>query len=490
MKIQDVEARTGLDRATIRFYEKEQLLIPERLENGYRNYTEADVELLQKIKLLRKLGVTLNTIKELEQGSEVLSEVLCRQIQALEQQIQDDAKAKGICKEMLDDCAQYNTLDPVFYLDKLALPKENTDFREISEIEIHPIRRYVARLIDTVLAVSLIRAFFVIIMRIRPFSNTALEVLTPILGYILCVIVSALLLHTIGTTAGKWLMGIKLEDPNGGKLSFRSAITREINVVIAGFGFQIPIFRQIRLYISYRDTVNGKGTEWDNDAEIQYGEPTIYKIVLAILAVLVVVALNYASARDAVLPKYRGNNISTAQFISNYQDYEKAFENDNTMILQQDGSWKKRTDYSVEITQIGDPNHIRKNFKFTYNENGEIKTIAFEDSWEDLSLNAIFPDYCYTVLYTALASQKGVSAGDLQQLTQSLSEQLGRGLEKGGCNSGEIAIKNIRFTWTTELPEKEYLYIDHSGGLLFSVSTNDTQDPPIPYTLEFLISIE
>ena len=76
MKIQDVEVLTGLDRATIRFYEKEQLLVPERSENGYRNYTDDDVKLLQKVKLLRKLGVSLNTIKQLEQGSELLPEVL------------------------------------------------------------------------------------------------------------------------------------------------------------------------------------------------------------------------------------------------------------------------------------------------------------------------------------------------------------------------------------------------------------------------------
>ena len=37
MKIQDVEVRTGLDRATIRFYEKEQILLPQRADNGYRN---------------------------------------------------------------------------------------------------------------------------------------------------------------------------------------------------------------------------------------------------------------------------------------------------------------------------------------------------------------------------------------------------------------------------------------------------------------------
>ena len=36
MKIKELEHQTGLDRATIRYYEKEGFLEPSRGENGYR----------------------------------------------------------------------------------------------------------------------------------------------------------------------------------------------------------------------------------------------------------------------------------------------------------------------------------------------------------------------------------------------------------------------------------------------------------------------
>ena len=52
MNIAEVERRTGLTRANIRFYEKEGLLSPARGANGYRDYTEADVETLRKVRLL------------------------------------------------------------------------------------------------------------------------------------------------------------------------------------------------------------------------------------------------------------------------------------------------------------------------------------------------------------------------------------------------------------------------------------------------------
>lgn len=50
MTIKEVEERTGLTRSNIRFYEKEKLIQPIRNEsNGYREYTEKDVEDIKKI---------------------------------------------------------------------------------------------------------------------------------------------------------------------------------------------------------------------------------------------------------------------------------------------------------------------------------------------------------------------------------------------------------------------------------------------------------
>ena len=63
MRIKEVEARVGLSAKNIRFYEKEGLLCPRReAGNGYRSYTDEDVERLRRIKLLRKLDVPLSEI--------------------------------------------------------------------------------------------------------------------------------------------------------------------------------------------------------------------------------------------------------------------------------------------------------------------------------------------------------------------------------------------------------------------------------------------
>ena len=69
MKINEVEAAVGVTKKNIRFYEEEGLISPRRESgNGYRSYSEADVERLRRIKLLRKLDVPLAEIRQMLEG--------------------------------------------------------------------------------------------------------------------------------------------------------------------------------------------------------------------------------------------------------------------------------------------------------------------------------------------------------------------------------------------------------------------------------------
>lgn len=66
MKIGEVAKRSGTGIETIRFYEREGLLLePERRPSGYRQYGEATVERLDYIRRAKELGFTLAEIKEL-----------------------------------------------------------------------------------------------------------------------------------------------------------------------------------------------------------------------------------------------------------------------------------------------------------------------------------------------------------------------------------------------------------------------------------------
>ena len=77
MKINQVEELVGITKKNIRFYEAQGLLSPERdPENGYREYSLRDVEQLKRIKLLRKLDVPCEKIRQVSFGELKLSDCL------------------------------------------------------------------------------------------------------------------------------------------------------------------------------------------------------------------------------------------------------------------------------------------------------------------------------------------------------------------------------------------------------------------------------
>ncbi|MCZ2340661.1 MAG: heavy metal-responsive transcriptional regulator [Bacteroidales bacterium] len=66
MKIGEVAKRAGIGVETIRYYEREGLLLePERRPSGYRLYDESTVERLEYVRRAKELGFTLAEIKEL-----------------------------------------------------------------------------------------------------------------------------------------------------------------------------------------------------------------------------------------------------------------------------------------------------------------------------------------------------------------------------------------------------------------------------------------
>ncbi len=66
MEIRELAERTGVPAKTIRYYEEIALLpSPPRKSNGYREYSETDVDRLKLVAGARRLDLTLEDIKEI-----------------------------------------------------------------------------------------------------------------------------------------------------------------------------------------------------------------------------------------------------------------------------------------------------------------------------------------------------------------------------------------------------------------------------------------
>ncbi|MCM1261714.1 MAG: MerR family transcriptional regulator [Butyrivibrio sp.] len=103
MTIKEVEEKTGLTRSNIRFYEKEKLIEPSRDDkNGYRDYSEKDVENIKKIAYLRTLEISIEDIRNIISDEASLTEVIEKQAATLQTQIEGLSKAKTMCARMLE----------------------------------------------------------------------------------------------------------------------------------------------------------------------------------------------------------------------------------------------------------------------------------------------------------------------------------------------------------------------------------------------------
>ncbi len=64
MLIKDVCQKTGLTKKAVEYYQQKGLVSPEIKENGYRHFSQGDVEKLKKIALLRKFDLSTEEISK------------------------------------------------------------------------------------------------------------------------------------------------------------------------------------------------------------------------------------------------------------------------------------------------------------------------------------------------------------------------------------------------------------------------------------------
>lgn len=106
MTIKEAEEQTGLARSNIRFYEKEKLIEPSRNDkNGYRDYSEKDIENIKKIAYLRTLEISIEDIRNIISDKVSLTEIVEKQTKTIQTQIDGLNRAKTMCERMLEDGA-------------------------------------------------------------------------------------------------------------------------------------------------------------------------------------------------------------------------------------------------------------------------------------------------------------------------------------------------------------------------------------------------
>lgn len=104
MKIGEASEKLGISISNIRFYEKKGLIGPARdKESKYRNYTEEDINDIKQIIVLRKMGMSIETISDILKEETSVEEALEKQVETLEEEQAKIYASMKLCQKALGD---------------------------------------------------------------------------------------------------------------------------------------------------------------------------------------------------------------------------------------------------------------------------------------------------------------------------------------------------------------------------------------------------
>ena len=466
MNIKEIEERSGLTRANIRYYEQEGLIAPVRRENKYRDYSEEDLETLLRIALLRNLGFSLDEIRRLQSGELELAAAMRERSAALESEGQRLLAARNVCDAISREVTSYSALRPEDYLNSFESDK-TAERRDI--VEPHPWRRYFARAIDLTL-VGLMVSFVQFVLLHHNLVNISKgeNVLCGLAGWGLLVLIEPLLLARFGTTAGKWCMGITVTRPDGERLSYSEALNRTALVWFYGAGLGLPLVELVCSYLSYRRYTRGEELAWEEGSVERFDGRGTGKMALLCAACWAVRGtLTVAMVLAAMLPPNRGE-LTVAEFAENVNYYRTFFDFGTRWTLDSSGEWvENEYENVIYFGGGGEPTP----FSYTV-EDGVLRAVhwAYTETAETIYGTG---DENARMAYLALAAaQKGTSLFNIRGVVK----QIGSNSWAADADYS-AAWKNVEMRYDARI-EGEYYY---SEG--FFLSVQDGQ--PITVTLTF-----
>lgn len=414
MKVKELEARLGMSRANIRFYEKEGLLHPSRRANGYRDYTEEDALTLEKIALLRRLEMPVEVIRQVQEGTLPLSTALLQQKQALCAMQKEMEQAKRICGNMLEDQVTYKALAPEKYRNALP-PTRPGPMQPLPEVTKEPalphwIRRLLARTLDFWLCE---RLWFFISFGIFKFRDeSGFLSLAASVGIML--LLEPILMAIWGKTPGKWLFGLHLSLSEDGKerLSYGMALWRTLSVLLWHLLLCIPIVNIITVYKTLHSCNHGEEQLWNEDYYYHYlarDRQWLYDGAAALLAALVIWVGVQVTAMPFQAP------VTQEEYIRNINHSMALNAKEGRMAS--DGSWQgcdDRARHQIQTDAQGYVNQVEVYLprQDTENDDTDYDPSSISDIAKKSAKGRYFMSECKQTLVEILTALEGKRSED------------------------------------------------------------------------------
>ena len=431
MTSKEMEARSGVPRANIRYYEAEGLLAPARSGNGYRDYSEEDLRTLEKIKLLRRLGVTIEELRALRDGKADLAAVLDRRLAEVGGQQAALGRVERVCGDLRRTGTTFAGLDPGKYLadlDAPALPGEGGPWWDKASAPALPetdrlptvhsaSRRFFARTFDE----FLVWMILVVGLCLLGYNPTQAGLALNLAGVVLLGVLEPLSLRLWGTTPGKALLGMRLTGADGKNLPYSEGVTRYIMMLGWGLGFYIPIFSLVMIIRSAWRCWKEEPQPWD-DGVAYIAKPFRGRYAASlILAALLVLTAGEAVNSWSQLPPNRGD-LTVAEFAENYNRQAEYLGFGAGTYLDETGRWQEepRDPNTVTLGELFEiePWDEARELHFTL-EDGHITAITLTGTIENVEEGVDTPNGLVPRIVMSLAwGREGASFWSLSRQAQ------------------------------------------------------------------------
>ncbi len=112
MQTKEVTKMLGINRERIKYFKKQGVFIPEKSIADSKNaeYTEGDVEVLRKLVVLTKSGLTCGDIMKVQDGDWTLQEAIIERRRIIEEEMKRMRGSLLLSEELLENDVQYDSM--------------------------------------------------------------------------------------------------------------------------------------------------------------------------------------------------------------------------------------------------------------------------------------------------------------------------------------------------------------------------------------------
>lgn len=321
MTIREMEMLLGMTRANIRYYEQEGLIAPARLENGYRDYSDEDARILEKVRLLRALGCSVGEIREIKEGRRALSDALRERQDAFADEMERAGQAREICEAICAKGEGFDDLDAKKYLSG-AWKQQETPRPIAPPAEEAPKaslwRRFWARMLDIEIYSALWTAALCFLWPASQLSDAFIwDLLAIAAADIIMLALEPVFLRFFGATIGKWILGLRVCSDDGGRLTIRQARARTAGVLWHGMCLGLPVAEWCVWWKRYKEAEAGEPMRWEDESYIEQRGGTKLRAAGYIGVRIAIATALVCCMGLGRMPVHRGE-LTPEQFAENY----------------------------------------------------------------------------------------------------------------------------------------------------------------------------